>query len=49
MTRTLSEGEKPLDWVGSSEKGFLSFPTLVKNEMGNALGLAQFGGTISQE
>jgi phage-related protein len=44
MARTLSEGEKPLDWVGSSKKDFLGFPELVKYEMGNALGLAQFGG-----
>ena len=44
MARTLSEGEKPLDWVGSSKKDFLAFPEPVKDEMGNALGLAQFGG-----
>lgn len=45
MARTLSKGEKPLDWVGSSKKDFLGFPEPVKDEMGNALGLAQFGGT----
>lgn len=44
MARTLAAGEKPLDWVGSSKKDFLGFPDAVKNEMGNALGLAQFGG-----
>ncbi len=44
MARTLAAGEKPLDWVGSSKKDFLGFPELVKDEMGNALGLAQFGG-----
>lgn len=44
MARTLSEGEKPLDWVGSAKKDFLAFPEAVKDEMGNALGLAQFGG-----
>ena len=44
MARTLSKGEKPLDWVGSSKKDFLGFPEPVKDEMGNALGLAQFGG-----
>jgi phage-related protein len=44
MARILSKGEKPLDWVGSSKRDFLSFPELVKDEMGNALGLAQFGG-----
>jgi phage-related protein len=44
MPRTLSKGEKPLDWVGSSKKDFLAFPDPVKDEMGNALGIAQFGG-----
>ncbi|HZK99242.1 MAG TPA: type II toxin-antitoxin system RelE/ParE family toxin [Caulobacteraceae bacterium] len=45
MARKLAEGEKPLDWVSSSKKDFLRFPEPVKDEMGNALGLAQFGGT----
>src|SRR4051794_39107714 len=44
MAREWSEGEKPLDWVGSSKRDFLSFPERVKSAMGNALGLAQFGG-----
>jgi len=44
MARPVSQGEKPLDWVGSSKKDFLGFPAAVKDEMGNALGLAQFGG-----
>lgn len=44
MARTLAVGEKPLNWVGSSKKDFLGFPEAVKDEMGNALGLAQFGG-----
>lgn len=44
MARTLTDGEKPLDWVGSSKKDFLNFPAPVKDEMGTALGLAQFGG-----
>ena len=44
MARNLSKGEKPLDWVGSSKKDFLDFPEPVKDEMGNALGVAQFGG-----
>ena len=30
--------------MGSSKKDFLSFPDPVKDVMGNALGLAQFGG-----
>jgi phage-related protein len=44
MARTLSRGEKPLDWVGSSKRDFLCFPEPVKDEMGNGLGVAQFGG-----
>lgn len=44
MARTLTAGEKPLDWVGSSKKDFLDFPDPVRDEMGNTLGLAQFGG-----
>lgn len=44
MARTSSEGEKPLDWVGSSKKDFLGFPEPVKSEMGYALGLSQLGG-----
>ena len=45
MRRVLAEGEKPLHWVGSSKRDFLGFPAPVKDDMGNALGLAQFGGT----
>ena len=44
MARTAAAGEKPLNWVGSSKKDFLDFPEPVKDELGNALGLAQFGG-----
>jgi phage-related protein len=44
IARILSKGEKPLDWVGWSKRDFLGFPEPVKDEMGNALGLAQFGG-----
>jgi phage-related protein len=40
----MAVGEKPLDWVGSSKRDFLAFPEPVKQEIGNALGLAQFGG-----
>ena len=45
MRRVLAADEKPLHWVGSSKRDFLSFPTAVKEDMGNALGIAQFGGT----
>lgn len=41
---TRAKGERPLDWVGSSKKDFLAFPEPVRDELGNALGLAQFGG-----
>ena|SRR5829696_5915544 len=44
MARRLGKGERPLDWVGSSKKDFLSFPEPVKDAMGYALGLAQLGG-----
>jgi phage-related protein len=44
MPRKLAKGERPLDWIGSSKRDFLAFPEPVKDEMGNALGLAQFGG-----
>jgi phage-related protein len=44
MARQLIQGEKPIDWIGSSKRDFLEFPEAVKDEMGNALGVAQFGG-----
>ncbi len=44
MRDRLVEGERPLDWIGSSKRDFLAFPEPVKDELGNALGLAQFGG-----
>jgi phage-related protein len=44
MARPLATGEKPLDWIGSSKRDFLTFPQAVKVDMGNAIGLAQFGG-----
>jgi phage-related protein len=45
VRRVLATDEKPLHWVGSSKRDFLSFPAAVKEDMGNALGIAQFGGT----
>jgi phage-related protein len=39
--RRLAADEKPLNWVGSSKRDFLSFPAAVKEDMGNALGIAQ--------
>ena len=44
MRRILASNEKPLHWVGSSKRDFLDFPEPVGDEMGNALGVAQFGG-----
>ena len=45
MRRVLAADEKPLHWVGSSKRDFLEFPHAVIDDMGNALGIAQFGGT----
>ena len=36
-------GEKPLFWLGSSKNDLLTFPEPVRNEIGHALGVAQFG------
>jgi phage-related protein len=44
MARQLSKGEKPVAWVGSAKRDFMEFPGSVIAEMGNALGVAQFGG-----
>ena len=45
MRRVLAPNEKPLHWVGSAKRDFLGFPGAVRDDMGNALGIAQFGGT----
>src|SRR6266567_775294 len=39
-----ASGEKPLFWVGSSLNDLLAFPEAVKDEIGAALSVAQFGG-----
>lgn len=39
-----ASGEKPLHWVGSSKRDFLEFPKPVQEDIGSALGIAQFGG-----
>ena len=44
MTRQLATGEKPLFWMGSSREDLMKFPPEVQNEIGTALGAAQFGG-----
>ena len=45
VRQPLAVGERPVHWVGSSKRDFLAFPEGVKDDMGNALGVAQFGGT----
>jgi phage-related protein len=37
-------GEKPLFWIGSAKSDLLEFPEVVKDEMGVALSVVQFGG-----
>ena len=37
-------GEKPLFWVGSAKDELREFPEAVKDEIGTALSVAQFGG-----
>jgi phage-related protein len=41
-------GEKPLFWVGSGKDDLLAFPETVKDEIGTALSVAQFGGKHPQ-
>ncbi len=36
--------ETPIDWIGSSKKDLMNFPSEVKSEIGQALGVAQLGG-----
>jgi phage-related protein len=40
---TAMSREKPLHWVASAKKDYLTFPAEVQDDMGYALGLAQFG------
>jgi phage-related protein len=45
MTREhLAKGEKPLFWVGSARKDFLSLPEAVQRSVAEGLGRVQFGG-----
>ncbi|MBV9036785.1 MAG: type II toxin-antitoxin system RelE/ParE family toxin [Acidobacteriaceae bacterium] len=44
MARKPIPGEKPLYWVGSAKKALLAFPEAVKDGIGTALSVAQFGG-----
>jgi phage-related protein len=36
--------EKPLHWVGSAKKDLLGFPEQVRDDVGFALGVVQYGG-----
>jgi len=40
----LVPGEKPLYWVGSAKRDLLGFPDAVRDYVGIALSVAQFGG-----
>jgi phage-related protein len=45
MTRLIrASGEKPLFWVASSRENLMLFPEPVKDAIGVALSVAQFGG-----
>jgi phage-related protein len=45
MVRSQSApGEKPLFWAGSAKDDLIEFPEVVKDEIGTALSVAQFGG-----
>lgn len=44
VARSPIQGEKPLNWVGSSKRDLLEFPEPVKDTIGTALSVAQFGG-----
>jgi len=43
ISKSMSQ-EKPLYWVASAKKDYLTFPAEVQDDMGYALGLAQLGG-----
>lgn len=44
MAGKSGSGERPVEWVGSSKKDYMSFPDQVRRDMGFALGVAQLGG-----
>jgi phage-related protein len=45
--KNLVPGQKPLYWEGSAKKDLLSFPEPVRDYLGIALSVAQFGGKHS--
>jgi len=42
--RRPTRGEQPLYWVSSAKRDLLAFPEAVKDDIGTALSVAQFGG-----
>src|SRR5271157_4237024 len=44
MARPRAQGEKELFWIASSYRELVAFPERVKDRIGTALGVAQFGG-----
>jgi phage-related protein len=44
VRRVPAAAERPLHWVGCAKRDFVTFPGSVKDDIGNALGIAQFGG-----
>ena len=44
MAGPIPKPERPVAWVNSAKRDFLSFPESVVDEMGYALGVAQLGG-----
>ena len=44
LMRKPAHGEQPLYWVGSTKRDLLAFPEAVKDGIGTALSIAQFGG-----
>jgi len=44
MPRLPVPGEKPLYWMGSAKRDLLAFPEAVKDSVGTARSVAQFGG-----
>lgn len=42
--RSPAYGERPLYWVGAAKRDLLAFPEAVKDGIGSALSVAQFGG-----
>ena len=44
MAQTSRAGQRPLYWVGSAKRDLFNFPEAVRDHIGIALSVAQFGG-----